>query len=50
MTETQTENRTERRAYCEADNVPESEIQSIFRRYPELYGIEARTETQESLL
>ena len=50
MTETQTENRIERRAYCEADNVPESEIQAIFRAYPAIFGIETRTETQESLL
>lgn len=50
MTEIQRENREERRAICEVEKIPESEIQSVFREYPAIFGIESREELQEGLL
>ena len=50
MTDTQKEARSERRAICAAENVPEEAIQAIFKRYPEIYGIEADKSTQGDLI
>ena len=38
MTDAQQEARDERTAICEADHVPQEEIQKIFRAYPWLFG------------
>lgn len=50
MTDIQQEARTERRAICEADHVPEEEIQKIFKAYPWLFGAEEDKSVQGSLI
>jgi hypothetical protein len=49
MTEDQKENRIERRAICEAEKVPEEEIQAMFKKHPQIYGIADYTEKQDGL-
>lgn len=50
MTADQQEARAERRAICEADHVPAAEIEKIFKRYPEIYGIADYQERQGELI
>ena len=49
MTQDQQELRAERQAICAADHVPQEEIEKIFKRFPELYGIADYEEKQTSM-
>ena len=49
MTEDQQELRAERQAICQTSRVPQEEIEKIFKRFPELYGIADYEEKQASM-
>ena len=50
MTETQQEAREERTAIMAAESVPQAQIDAVFRRYVEIYGIADYQETQGELI
>lgn len=50
MTDIKQEARTERAAIMSAEGETEESIQAVFRAYPAIFGIEDKTETQESLI
>ena len=50
MTGAEKEARAERQAICQASRVPQEEIEKIFKRFPELYGIADYEEKQGELL
>ena len=50
MTPDQRELREERQAICEADHIPQSEIERIFDAYPSIYGIQRIEYSLETII